>query len=101
MFFAPFCRCPSPRRASAQAAVSVDQYKRVRALLAQADTIIIGELTRTHPFRAHVYNLHGHLAATAGDKKQAKLWRRKAEKLPEKKGWDRATVSIEELAEKP
>lgn len=82
---------------TARAAIGANQSKRARLLLAQADVVITQELHPQHPFLAIVYQTESQLAAIAGDQKQAKLWRKKAAKLPAGKGWDRATVSLDEL----
>ncbi len=86
---------------TARAAILANQPERARLLLAQADAVITLELNPKHPFLAIVYRLEAQLAAKTGDNKQVKLWRKKASKLPEGKGWDRGTVSIEEWKGKP
>ena len=86
---------------TARAAHLASQPNRALALLDQADAVIVRELDERHPFRASVFDARAQIAAKNGDNKQAKLWRKKAQKLPEPKGWDRGTVSIEELKGKP
>jgi tetratricopeptide (TPR) repeat protein len=82
---------------TAHAAQSAGQPARALALLNQAESVVTGELNPNHPFRGAVFQTRATIAAAAGDKKQARLWRKKAEKLPMEKQWDRGTVSIEEL----
>jgi len=86
---------------TARAARLANQITRAGALLDQADAIIVAELDEKHPFRVAVFNSRAELAASNGDSKQAGAWQKKARKLPEKKGWERGTVSIEELKGKP
>ena len=86
---------------TARAADIANRPNRAGALLDQADAVIVGELDEKHPFRAAVFNARAHLAVKSGDKKQAALWQKKARKLPEQSGWERGTVSIEELRGKP
>lgn len=86
---------------TARAAQLAHQPDRAIALLDQADAVIIAELDEQHPFRASVFTTRAQIAAQNGDSKQAGLWKKKARKLPARKGWERGTVSIEELKGKP
>lgn len=81
---------------TARAAISANRASRARLLLDQANAVITRELHPKHPFLAIAYDLEAQLAANTGDNKLAQLWRKKAAKLPEGKGWDRGTVSIGE-----
>jgi len=82
---------------TARAAQLANQPNRALALLDQADAVIVWELDESHPFRGTVFDARAQIAAKNGDNKQARLWRNKARKLPQAKGWDRGTVSIDEL----
>jgi tetratricopeptide (TPR) repeat protein len=86
---------------TARAAHMAGRFSRALTLLDRADTVIVGELDEKHPFRAMVFHARAEIAAKLGDRKEAKLWRKKAARLPGKNGWDRGTVSIEELKGKP
>jgi tetratricopeptide (TPR) repeat protein len=86
---------------TARAAQHENRPNRALALLDQAEAVLIGELDEKHPFRALIFGARAETAAQEGNRKQAKLWRKKARKLPAAKGWDRTTVSIEELKAKP
>ncbi|MFN0102868.1 MAG: hypothetical protein ACKV2U_12345 [Bryobacteraceae bacterium] len=86
---------------TARAAAFAGQTDRAVVLLDQADAVIVSELDEKHPFRASVFAARAQIATQNGDGKEARSWRKKAAKVPEKNGWDRGTVSIEELKGKP
>jgi hypothetical protein len=78
---------------AARAAVLAKKPGRAVSLLDRADA----ELNDTHPFRAQIFMARAEVASLQGDRKQSNLWRKKARKLPQKSGWERATVSLDEL----
>ena len=86
---------------TARAAALAGQGPRAAQLLDQADAVIVWELDPKHPFRAFVYHAQAQLAEKQGNGKEASAWRKKAAKVPEQKGWDRGTVSLEELRRGP
>lgn len=82
---------------TARAATLEGKTARAWALLDEAEGVIVRELDERHPFRSAVYEARAEVAARRGDGKEAKLWRRKAARMPETKGWERGTVSVEGL----
>jgi tetratricopeptide (TPR) repeat protein len=82
---------------TAHAARFAAQPARSLALLSQAEQAVTEGLDPRHPFRAAIFMARAELAAAAGDKKTARLWRKKAGKLPPGQHMDRGTVSIDEL----
>ena len=86
---------------TARAALLARQFDRALGLLDQAESVIVAELDARHPFRAMVYESRAEIAARAGDRKAAAQWNKKARQIPAAKGWERGTVSLEELKGKP
>lgn len=84
-----------------RAAIFAGQFDRAAGLLTQADTLIAAELDEQHPFRALVYEARAESAKRQGQSKEARMWRKRATKIPIGKGWDRQTVSVGELQDEP
>lgn len=82
---------------TARAASRADKSDRALQLLEQAESLIVRDLDPGHPFRATVYAIRAEVAEHTGDSKQARLWRKKANKSPDRGGWSRGTVSLDEL----
>lgn len=82
-------------------AIAVGRLHRAALLADQAEAVISAELDPKHPFLAIVYVLRARLADARGDGRQARSWRKKAASIPQSNGWNRETISVDELKEKP
>lgn len=86
---------------TARAAITAGHPARASLLLDQADAVILWELSPSHPFRAAVYDARARLAETTGHAREAKLWRRKAQKENSAERYPSGAVSIKELKRRP
>lgn len=82
---------------TARGAIAVGRLSRAAELLDQAEGTISEALDARHPFRRLVYEARAGMAEREGKRKEAREWRKKALRAVERNGWERGTVSVEEL----
>jgi hypothetical protein len=82
---------------TARAAIAEGRFPRAGDLLDQAEAILDAELAARHPFRATLYEERASLAAAQGHRKVARQWQKKAASLSAGGGWERGSVSVDDL----
>lgn len=82
---------------TARAAIAEGQLPRAGQLLDQAEAILDRELAPHHPFRAELYEERAALAMAQGERKIARQWQKKAASLSAAGGWERGSVSVDDL----
>ena len=81
---------------TARSAYRAGEFGRARTLAEQAEAVVGGELSAEHPLMGSVYAIRAEIAETRGSLKEARQWRKKAAR-PRGEGWNKGSVSVEEL----